>query len=88
MINKQRMYDNATMIKALQDVDEDKAIEALSNINLDSEELVEFLDCVFMNRIVNKKTGEPIQFSSRVKMAAVRNRIEQIDREERRKGNV
>lgn len=85
MIDKQRMYDNATMIKALQDVDEDKTIEALSNVNLDSEELVEFLDCVFMNRIVNRETGEPIQFSSKVKMAAVRTRLEQIDKEEKRK---
>ena len=49
-----RMYNNATMLKALEDVDKDKAIEAISNPNLDGKELSELIECSMLGKIVKK----------------------------------
>lgn len=74
-----RMYNNAIMLKALEDTDEEKAIEAISNPSLDGNELSELLECSLMGKIVFKESGEPLKFSNSVLMAGLKNKILQID---------
>ena len=76
-----RMYNNATMLKALEDVDKDKAIEAISNPNLDGKELSELIECSMLGKIVNKHTNEPMKFSNDVLMAGLRNKLNQVIRD-------
>ena len=76
-----RMYNNATMLKALEEVDKDKAIEAISNPNLDGKELSELLECSMLGKIVNKHTNEPMKFSNDVLMAGLRNKLNQVIRD-------
>jgi hypothetical protein len=79
--NQNRMYNNATMLKALEEVDKDKAIEAISNPNLDGKELSELLECSMLGKIVNKHTNEPMKFSNDVLMAGLRNKLNQVIRD-------
>lgn len=81
MDKKKRAYNNTTMMKALEHVDEDKAIEAISSPNLDSEELCEVLETSIMGKIVNKDTGKPMKLSDKIVMAGLLNRINQIERD-------
>lgn len=76
-----RMYNNATMLKALEEVDKDKAIEAISNPNLDGKELSELIECSMLVKIVNKHTNEPMKFSNDVLMAGLRNKLNQVIRD-------
>jgi len=76
-----RMYNNATMLKALEEVDKDKAIEAISNPNLDGKELSELIECSMLGKIVNKHTNEPMKFSNDVLMAGLRNKLNQVIRD-------
>jgi hypothetical protein len=78
---QQRIYDNATMLKALDEVDREKAIEVISTPNLDGKELSELLECSMLGKIVNKHTNEPMQFSKEVMMAGFRNKLNQVIRD-------
>ena len=78
---QQRIYDNATMLKALEEVDKDKAIQVISEPNLDGKELSELLECSMLGKIVNKDTGKPMQFSNEVMMAGLRNKLNQVIRD-------
>ncbi len=72
------MYDNATILKALEEVDEAKAVELISTPNLDGDELSELLECSMLGLIKNKDTGEPMKFSNKVVMAGLRNKLNQV----------
>jgi hypothetical protein len=76
-----RRHNNATMLKALEETDKGKAIQAISNPNLDGNELSELIECSFLGKIVNKHTGEPMKFSNEVLMAGLRNKLNQIIRD-------
>jgi hypothetical protein len=76
-----RMYNNATMLKALEETDKDKAIEAISNPKLDGKELSELIECSMLGKIVNKHTNEPMKFSNDVLMAGLRNKLNQVIRD-------
>lgn len=78
---KQRMYDNATILKALEEVDKDLAIKVISDPNLDGKELSEIIECSMLEMIVNKDTGKPMQLSKEVMMAGLRNKLNQIIRD-------
>jgi len=73
------------MLKALEEVDEDLAIKAVSEPNLNGEELNEIITTSLMGNIVNKKTNEPMKLSNKVLGAAMLNRINQIHNEKIRK---
>lgn len=75
---EERIYNNATMLKALEEVDKEKAIQVISDPNLDPKELSELIECSLMGKIVNKSTGKPMKFSNELVMAGIRNRINQI----------
>ncbi len=75
-----RMYNNAIMLKALEDVDKDKAIQVISEPNLDGKELSELLECSLLGKIVNKNTGTPMKFRNEVVMAGLRNKLNQVIR--------
>jgi len=79
--NKQRMYDNTTILKALEEVDKDLAIKVISDPNLDGNELSEIIECSMLEMIVNKDTGKPMQLSKEVMMAGLRNKLNQIIRD-------
>jgi hypothetical protein len=74
----ERLYNNLTMLKALEEVDIDKAIEALSNPNLDPSELTEIIEGSMMGKIVFKESQEPLKLDNRIIMAGIRNRFNQI----------
>lgn len=76
-----RMYNNATMLKALEELDKDKAIQVISEPNLDGKELSELLECSMFGKIVNKHTNEPMKFSNDVLMAGFRNKLNQVIRD-------
>ena len=78
MEDNDRMYNNFTMIQALEVVDKDKAILAMSDPNLNPEELSEIIQCSLMGYVVNKESGEPAKLSNDVIMAGVKNRMNQI----------
>lgn len=80
-MKESRMFQNATMLKALEEVDENLAVKAISEPNLDPKELSELLTCNLMGAIKNKETGEPMKNSNKVIMAGIRNRFNQIARE-------
>jgi hypothetical protein len=75
---RKRVYDNATMLKALEEVDKEKAIQAISDPNLDGKELSELLECSLLGKIVYKRTGKPMKFSNEVIMAGLRNKLNQV----------
>ena len=76
-----RMYNNATMLKALEELDKDKAIQVISEPSLDGKELSELLECSMLGKIVNKNTGKPMKFSKEVIMEGLRNKLNQIIRD-------
>lgn len=76
--NKSRMYNNATLLKAVEEVDKDAAIKAISDPQLDGSELSELLECSLRGKIVNKDTGKPMKFSNEVMMAGLRNKLLQV----------
>lgn len=78
---KGRGYDNLTMIKALEEVDEELAIKAVSNPDLDGKELSELIEYSLGGKIVLKDTMEPLKLSNKVMVAALRNRVNQIIRD-------
>jgi hypothetical protein len=70
--NQTRIYNNTTLLKALEGVDENKAIELVSDPDLDRKELSEIIQCSMMGHIVHKDTGEPMKLSNAVVMAGLR----------------
>jgi len=75
---KNRAYNNTTAVKALEEVDEELAVKALSDPNLDGAELSEILTTSLMGRIVNKKTKEPMKLSNKVMAAGILNKMQQL----------
>lgn len=71
------------MLKALEETDKAKAIEAISHPNLDGVELSELIETSLMGRVINKDTGEPLKLTNEVMMAGMRNKIEQIIRDKK-----
>lgn len=83
MTNKERQertYANFTMIRALEEVDLEKAIAVVSDPDLNGEELSEIMEASMMGRIINKKTGEPSKLHIKVMQAAMINKVDQISR--------
>ncbi len=81
IMSKERTFNNLVILKALEDVDKDKAIEVISEPNLDGTELSELLECSLMGMIVNKESGKPLQLSNEVLMAGLRNKLNQVIRD-------
>jgi hypothetical protein len=75
---KNRAYNNTTAVKALEQIDEELAIKALSDPNLDGTELSEILTTSLMGHIVNKETKEPMKLSNKVMAAGILNRMQQL----------
>jgi len=75
---KNRAYNNTTAVKALEQVDEELAVKALSDPSLDGEELSEILTTSLVGRIVNKNTKEPMKLSNKVMAAGILNRMQQL----------
>ncbi len=75
MSNSKRIYDNYTSLKALELADESKAIEVISNPDLDSDELNELLTTSILGRIINKDTNKPLKLSNKVMSAGFHNRM-------------
>lgn len=75
---KNRAYNNTTALKALEQVDEELAVKAISDPQLDGEELSEILTTSLMGYIVNKDTKEPMKLSNKVMAAGILNRMQQL----------
>ncbi len=72
-MNKGRLYFNLTALKALEEIDKDKAIQAISDPDLDRKELAEVIEGSMMGKIVFKKDNTPLKLSNEVVMAGLRN---------------
>ena len=80
-----RAYDNITMLKALEEVDMDKAIEVISHPELDGGELSELIETSLMGRVVSKHTQVPLELSKEVLIAGLRNKLYQTIRDHEQK---
>ena len=74
-----KMFDSFTLVKALDDVDQDKAVELVSTPNLDPKELSSVIECSLLGKVVNKESKEPLKLSNKVMAAAILNRLNQIE---------
>jgi hypothetical protein len=81
---EQRAYDNFTMIKALEEVDEKLAIELVSDGSVSPDELSEVLMCHLAGKVVNKETKEPSKLSENVAKAILKNvMLQKLDKFEK-----
>lgn len=71
MTRKQR-YDSLTMAMALDQVDQDKAIEVLTHPELDQKELGWILSDSMAGIFVYKRTGEPLKLSPKTTKAVLK----------------
>jgi hypothetical protein len=76
--NQTRIYDNYTLLLALEEVDKEKAILAISDTKLDGRELSEMLQASLSGSVVDKLTKKPIKLSNEVVMAGIRNKMNRI----------
>jgi len=75
---RERIYNNFTMLKALDEVDNNLAIQVISDPNLDGKELSELLECSILGSIRYKESGKPMQLSNEVIISGLRNKLNQI----------
>ena len=75
----QEAYDKFTTIKALELVDEDLAIELMSDPDLDKRDLSIILNTGLMGAVVDKKTKKPLKLSNKVMQAGLLNLLKRID---------
>jgi len=75
----QEAYDKFTLVKALELVDEDLAIQVMSDPCLDKRELNIVLTASLLGHIIDKKTKEPLKLSNKVMMAGFRNLLNRVD---------
>jgi len=76
-----RALNNTALIKSVEEIDENAAIEMISNPNLDHAELSEVLNAHFYKSIKDKDTNEPLQLNNKVAMAGVLNLLLKINNE-------
>lgn len=76
-----RAFNNMTLVKTVEEIDESAAIEMMSNPDIDEQELSEVLNCHFCKLIKDKDTGEPLQLNIKVVMAGLVNRMKQLSKE-------
>jgi hypothetical protein len=74
-----RKFDNFCALKALDEVDTNKAVLAISNPNLDRKELSEVLQASMTGDFVYVKDGSKASLSPTVLMAGLRNLLYQIE---------
>lgn len=84
---QERMYNNFTALKALEEIDEEKAVQVISVPDLDGQELSDILECGLLGKIVNKVSGQPLKLSNKVMMAGLRNKLNQVIRDSENKEN-
>jgi hypothetical protein len=77
-ITREQAFNNFTMMQALDEVDHKLAVEAISDPNLDGDELSSLLTTSLMGNVVNKETGEPAKLSNEVVVAGMLNRMIQL----------
>lgn len=80
-------FFNFTLVKALEEVDKEKAVELISSPGLDRKQLAGVLEDSIMGKVLNKKTGEPVKLTNEVVMKGLLNLINQIDIELKHKEN-
>lgn len=76
-----RAYGNTLLVKAVEEINEQDAVEMMSNPNLDGQELSEVLNAHFTGSIKDAETDEPLKLSNKVVMAGIRNRFMQLSKE-------
>lgn len=80
---KNKNYNNFTLVKALEEVSEDLAVELVSTPDLDPKELTNIIGTSIMGNVINKETKEPLKLSNKVLGAAIINRVNQIAKDKR-----
>jgi len=75
----QEAYDKFTTIKALELVDEDLAVQAMSDPDLDKRDLNLILNTGLMGNVVDKKTKKPLKLSNKVMQAGFLNLLKRVD---------
>jgi hypothetical protein len=75
---KNQALHNTLILKALEKVDLEKAVQIVSDPNLDSTQLSEILSASLMGNIKDSETDEPLTLSNKVMAAGLLNRMEQL----------
>lgn len=79
-INKNSVtVNNMLCLKALEEVSIEKAVEVVSSPTIDGKELSAVIECSLMGKVVLKENNEPLKLSNKVLMAAILNRLKQIE---------
>lgn len=80
---------NFQLMKAVEKTDletgENKAIQIISDPNLDRKDLSALLEDSLMGRFKDKETGEVVKLDNKTMMAGLLNLLNQIDREQTQK---
>lgn len=80
-----KTINNFILLKTIEDVDENDAIEIVSNPNLDGKELSEILDVHFSKKLKYKDGGKPLQLNNKVVVAGMLNRLQQLSNSQNEK---
>ena len=80
-------FNNYVALAALSEVDEEKAIQVISDPLLDQDELSEILTNSLMGNVVDIQTRQPIKLSNKVVMAGMRNKMAHIEAALKNSGN-
>lgn len=71
-MTREQRYNSLTMAIALDQVDQDKAIEVLTRPELDQKELGWILSDSMGGMLVSKKSGEPLKLSPKTTKAVLK----------------
>lgn len=74
-------YDMLTMVKALEQTDEELAIKVMSDPELDRKDLDKVLTASLMGHVINKKTKEPLKLSTKVMQAGFLNLLDRAEKD-------
>ena len=80
-IVEKKQISQTLIVKAIEEINENLAVEVISNENIDGQELSQILTDSFMGDIIDKDTKKTIKLSNKVLMVGILNRMNQLDKE-------
>ncbi len=85
-IDRNLQYNEYTVLKALEDLEPEKAVQVFDeHPDLDQETISRLMDAHFMNRVIEKDTKEPLKLNDKTVMAILRNRVNFLEIEHKKK---
>lgn len=82
-MKNQNLINNFTVVKVFEEIDEDFAVQVISNPDIDGNDLSEMLSASIMGNIKDKNTKESVKLSNKVLMNGLLNRMNQLSKEQK-----